>query len=341
MCASKVIKVDQDVFEDMDLDKAFELFYEKKKLKILICGKTGTGKSTLLNTLLGHTVFETGGPATKTVGPVTTEVKSVCTDIQDVLLEIFDSPGLQDCTDNDRKYLDDMRKKCKDFCLILYCIDMATVRWDDKDSKTIELLTLTFGQEMWKKAVLVLTKANMVKPATLGVDEHTHCKTTFETFEDQFKKQLTQLNVSKDVSANIPIVATGSERERHIPFVSKSFEKEDTKKNQDFLPILWVTCIEKLSGNDRHNFLQAGNFFNRLEVDRDSLSPEQRELFEEEQRKFEEERKAREEQNKKLQDEIARLKREKEFEAKRQAIQKQYPVRQPPQCGPRSFCCVL
>ena len=184
MCASKVIKMDQEVFEGMDLDKAFELIYEKKKLKILICGKTGIGKSTLLNALLGQDVFETGGPATKTVNRVTTEVKSVRTNIQDVLLEIFDSPGLQDCTDNDRKYLDDMKKKCKDFCLILYCIDMTTMRWDDKDSKTIELLTKSFGQEMWKKAILVLTKANIVKPATSGVDEHTYCKTTFEIFED-------------------------------------------------------------------------------------------------------------------------------------------------------------
>ena len=224
------------MFEGMDLDKAFELFYEKKKLKILICGKTGTRKSTLLNTLLGQNVFETGGPVTKTVDGVTTAVKSVRTNIQDVPLEIFDSPGLQDCTENDRKYLDDMNKKCKDFCLILYCINMTTVRWNDKDSKTIELLTKSFGQEMWKKAILVLTKANMVKPAASGVDEHTHCKTTFETFEDQFKKQLTQLNVSKEVSANIPIIATGSEREKYIPFVSKSVEKEDTKKKSKFSP---------------------------------------------------------------------------------------------------------
>ena len=102
-----------------------------------------------------------------------------------------------------------------------------------------------------------------------------------------------------------------------------------------------------MSGNDRHNFLQAGNFFNRLEVDRDSLSSEQRELFEEEQRKFEEERKAREEEYKKLQEEIARLNREKEFEAKRRTIhcQEQYP--EPVQrhinikIGSESSCCIL
>ena len=343
MCASKFINMDREVFEGMDLDKAFELINEKKKLKILVCGKTGTGKSTLLNTLLGQTVFEAGGPATKTVGPVTTEVKSVRTSIQDVLLEIFDSPGLQDCTDNDRKYLDDMHKKCKDFCLILYCIDMATARWDEKDSKTIEVLTKTFGQEMWKKAILVLTKANTVMPTTPNVDEHTHCKTTFETFEDRFQKELTQLNVSKEVSANIPIVATGSLNQRCIPFVSKSFEKEDTKKNQDFLPILWVTCIEKLSGNDRHNFLQASNFFSRLEVDRNSLSPEQRELFEEVQRKYEGEKKAREEEKKKFQEELARSKREEEFKAKDRIIRELYPesVQVDIKIGPESFCCIL
>ena len=30
-----------------------------------------------------------------------------------------------------------MNKECKNFCLILYCIDMTTVRWNDRDSKII------------------------------------------------------------------------------------------------------------------------------------------------------------------------------------------------------------
>ena len=131
MSTRKKVKIDEDLVAFMDVEKALKDHYDERKLKILVCGKTGTGKSTLLNTLLGQNLFAIGGLGdSPTFGftPVTPKVTSVCTSIQNVFLEIFDSPGLQDGTDNDQEYLDDMHSKCRDVDLVLYCTDMTTVR---------------------------------------------------------------------------------------------------------------------------------------------------------------------------------------------------------------------
>ena len=324
MCTNEVPEMDETMFDCMDLKQAFGLRAEEK-MKILVFGITGVGKSTLLNTLLGQKVFEVGGPETKTLDAVTTAVTSVCTSIQGFNFEIFDSPGLQDGTDNDRKYLDDMHKECKDVTMVFYCIDMTITRWDDRHSKTIELFTETFGLDMWKKTILVLTKANMLRPTTAGSDEKSLCKNTFETLEKMLKDKLTQLGVPEEVSTNIPAVAAGSDNERYIPYVSKTITGESTQRHQNFLLELWVTCFERMSSNCRSNFIDETKFHSRLEVSIDCLPPEKKKLLEEEQRKNEEDKKAHEERQKALNEQRARL-----------SVQPCQPVYQQPPQPPQS-----
>lgn len=305
MCTNEVPVMDKSLFDCMDLKQAFDSPVEEK-MKILVFGITGVGKSTLLNTLLGKEVFEVGGPGTKTLDAVTTAVTSVCTSIQGFHFEIFDSPGLQDGSDNDRKYLDDMHKECNDVNLVIYCIDMTITR-SDEDSKTVELFTETFGPDMWKKTILVLTKANMLRPATAGYDERSLCKNTFDTLEEKLKDKLTQLGVPKEVTTNIPAVAAGSDNERYIPYVSKKITGESTHRRQNFLLELWVTCFERLSSHCRNSFINETGFHRRLEVSKDCLPPEERELLEEEKRKNEEDKKAHEERQKALNEQKASL----------------------------------
>ena len=107
---------------------------DQHELKILVTGKTGQGKSTLINGILGAKVAEEGARATR----CTTEVAEYSVTIQDVPVTVFDSPGLQDRTKKEEDYIQNMREKCKELSLILYCTKMINTRLTDDDKHAMK-----------------------------------------------------------------------------------------------------------------------------------------------------------------------------------------------------------
>lgn len=80
---SKLVKPTYDIFSEVKFDK--------NKLNILVIGKTGAGKSTLINAVFGKKLAKTGSGK-----PVTQSLKQ----FQKGNLSIYDSKGLE-LQDND------------------------------------------------------------------------------------------------------------------------------------------------------------------------------------------------------------------------------------------------
>jgi hypothetical protein len=77
-------------------------------------------------------------------------------------VDIYDSPGLFDDKHKNEEYLKSIQQI--KFDLLLYCSPMNDPRVRQEDELTIEAISNIFQeQNLWDKAVIVLTFANLVK----------------------------------------------------------------------------------------------------------------------------------------------------------------------------------
>ena len=129
-----------------------------REIRILVTGKTGTGKSALINGIMGLNVTKEGD----SLDPTTTTVDKFKRMVRGIPMIVFDSPGLQDGTKNEKQYLSDMERKCKEVDLVLYTLRMSDKRLHSDDTNAMEKLTHAFGEQFWANAMFVLTFANDV-----------------------------------------------------------------------------------------------------------------------------------------------------------------------------------
>ena len=244
-------------FRSLNLELAFA--GRPKEYSILVCGKTGVGKSALINALVGEDVAYVSDPGLLSLeegalSTGTTEVDTVfaCIEGREVRLKltIWDSPGLED-SGNDKLYLQNMHSNCKNISIILFCIDAAISYWSSLEEITIKLMTETFGIDFWRKCLLVLTRANVIKPLH-AIGDHKYFKICYKRILEKFQRDLRSNGIAIEVVDNVPGVMIGCCEERYLPFVSHKVD-DDSVKQDSFLE-LWIQFIEMVTQKARKRF---------------------------------------------------------------------------------------
>ena len=204
----------------------------QNRFTILITGKTGVGKSRLVNALVGERVAKEG----RSKSACTDTVTSYRAEINGVDVVVWDSPGLQDGTCNERLYLQDMESKLSQgFDVMIYCISMTDTRFYEADKSAIRTLTKEFGSKLWENGVVALTFANL---KTKDPDEESDLdyflseKCFWEKEIDEF---LAKLKVDLLVRQQIPIVPTGNYKQLCLPGC------------ENWLSELWIKCFNVMS----------------------------------------------------------------------------------------------
>jgi ribosome biogenesis GTPase A len=133
----------------------------KRPLTFLEVGRTGVGKSSTINTLIGRDVAEVGHLTATTM-----EVKTYNLAINDIKIQLIDTPGLCDDLEekgNDLVYIDRIKKGVpnQEIDLVLFFSSlMADERSVLKDEKrAIRIISEAFGKKIWEQSVIVFTCA--------------------------------------------------------------------------------------------------------------------------------------------------------------------------------------
>ena len=247
--ARHIRKADIESLSSSDKEQLERWIKTAKSLNILITGKTGAGKSTLVNALLGRVVAKEGGD----FRPETCKVEEYLFEDPGcgITITVWDSPGLQDGAGKEGEYIDDMVKKCKQIHLLLYCINLLDERSDlDRDESAIAKFTKAFGKVIWRNCVFVLTYGNMMqgrvsrKCPNNELAQRREYERKISEWTEKIKGALKNAGVDGQMLIKIPIEVAGHYNKPSLPGCKY------------WLGALWYKCLKTMKKEAQPVLLQ-------------------------------------------------------------------------------------
>lgn len=215
----------------------------KDSLSMVIAGKMGTGKSSLINGVVGRKVAKEGASAVTQTTEIEPYEAKVVTSAKTVTITVWDTPGLGDVFGDDEAVVTQVSQKCKETDLLLYCLDIRQ-RLTKDDVSGITQLTKKLGPEIWKNAVFALTFANrIVPPPDSDREQGEYFLEIFTSWREAITMVLNRkLSVPREIVENIAIVPTG-------------YRQQSPPDRRDWFTPFWFEAFRKMKENAQPTLL--------------------------------------------------------------------------------------
>lgn len=210
-----------------------ELFEQRKHFTFLLVGRTGVGKSSTINSLLGEEVAKVGD-----FDPTTREVEEYQCEHGGVKFTVYDTPGF--CDDlpemnKDAHYLKLITERVKEIDCLWYVSPLDQSRLTSDDLRTFQMLTETFGSQIWDRSLIVFTCADKVPEGRF----------------EEFMRERT-----KRIRAAIAKHGRNPAAEK-IPTVAVANGHQKLPDGKEWLPELFLATLERCSQAGVVPFLMA------------------------------------------------------------------------------------
>ena len=234
VATSEEDKQDYDILNDLDFWPELQHTINAEpcckpalSLNVLVAGKTHSGKSSLVNGLLG----------------IKLDKEKHQTTLQGIVVTVWDSPSLEAKINQD--YFQHIKSECDEPDLIVYCINVTETRFvhgtDNPDVQIMRKLTEIFGKECWTNAIVVLTFAD-----TLQAFEMNWESLSVRQKEEKFQTDILQWGetirniLSQDISIRREIV----DNVKIVP--AAHYLKVHLTDQEYWLSNLWICCISTI-----------------------------------------------------------------------------------------------
>ena len=231
---------------------------QKKELTVLVTGKAGDGKSTLVNALLGHDACDSASnlePCMSIIGPLNKKgVEVRVYETQDPVNDDDDD----DDDDDGQKSLRFSSMKDKRVDLLVVCIAMVG-RAQSREFKDIFAnITKELDIDIWQRALVVLTQANERVDQISQKQKRGQSPTPYDQVVEQFSSIFRGYITA---SCNAEGQSPQAEVVQDVPFVPTGIylKGQETLRKlpdcDDWLSRFWLKCFSRCYVTSKPAFL--------------------------------------------------------------------------------------